>query len=116
MSKSSLFDQSDAYIFIKGTTLVLINNANNANKKVVIENCAPFTDCISKVNKTQVDNAKDIDIAMSMYKLIKYSNNYSKASQSLWQYHRIEPVLTDADAIVDLSSNDTSDSFNFEEE
>ena len=53
---------------------------------------------------------------MSMYKLIKYSNNYSKASQSLWQYHRIEPVLTDADAIVDLSSNDTSGSFNFEEE
>ena len=33
-----------------------------------------------------MDNAKDIDIVMLMYNLIEYSDNYSKASGSLWQY------------------------------
>ena len=44
--------------------------ANNANKKVVIKNCAPFTGCISEINNTQLDNAKDIDVVMPMYNLI----------------------------------------------
>ena len=50
----------------------------------MFKNCAPFTDCISKINNTQVDNAKDIDTVMPMYDLIEYSNNYSKISESLW--------------------------------
>ena len=32
-------------------------DANNSNKKVIFKNCAPFADCISKINNTQVDNA-----------------------------------------------------------
>ena len=28
---------------------------------------------------------------MPMYKLIEYSNNYSKTSGSLWQYYKDEP-------------------------
>ena len=39
-------------------------------KKVIFKNYAPFTDCISEINNTQVDNAKDLDIVMSMYNLI----------------------------------------------
>ena len=35
--------------------------ANNSDKKVIIKNCTLFTDYISEVNNTQVDNAKDID-------------------------------------------------------
>ena len=58
-------------------------NANNTNKKVIFKNCAPFTNCISKINNTQIDNAKDINIVMSMYNLIEYSDNYSKTSGSL---------------------------------
>ena len=60
--KSSLFGYSDAYILVKGT--VTVNNtaaadadANNTNKKVIFKNCAPFTNCISEINNTQVDNA-----------------------------------------------------------
>ena len=34
--------------------------ANNTNKKVIFKNCAPFTNCISEINNTQIDNAKDI--------------------------------------------------------
>ena len=35
--------------------------ANNTNIKVIFKDCAPFTNCISKINNTQIDNAKDID-------------------------------------------------------
>ena len=59
---------------------------NNTNKKVVFKSYAPFTNCISKTNKTQVDNAKDIDIVMLMYNLIEYSNKYAKTSGNLLQY------------------------------
>ena len=75
MLKSSLCDYSDAYILVKGTTSVNSTAAqgvaaNNNNKKVIFKNCAPFTNCISEINNTQIDNARDIDIVMPMYNLI----------------------------------------------
>ena len=78
MLKSSLCDYSDAYVLVKGNITVNITaaadaDANNTNKKVIFKNCAPFTNCISEINNTQVDNAKDIDIVMSVYNLIEYS-------------------------------------------
>ena len=62
-------------------------------KKVIFKNCAPFTNCISEINNTQVDNAKDIDILMPMYNLIEHSDNYSKTSGSLWQYCKDIPAV-----------------------
>ena len=88
MLRSSLCDYSDAYILVKGN--ITVSNtaadgaaANNVNKKVIFKNCAPFTNCISKMNNNDIDNAKYIDIVMPMYNLIEYSNNYSKTSVSL---------------------------------
>ena len=54
----------------------------------MFKNCAPFTKCISKMKNTQIEDANDVDVVMSMYNLIKYSNIYSKTSQSLWRYYR----------------------------
>ena len=34
---------------------------------------------------------RDIDIAMPMYNLNEYSDNYSKTSRSLWQYYKDDP-------------------------
>ena len=89
MLRSSLCDYSDAYILAKGN--ITVNNtaddgaaANNTNKKVIFKNCAPFTSCISKINNADIDNAKYIDIVIPMYNLIKYSDNCSKTSGSLW--------------------------------
>ena len=48
------------------------------NKGVIFENCAPFTDCISEMNNTEIDNAKHIDAVMPIHNLIGYSDNYSK--------------------------------------
>ena len=83
MLRSSLCDYSDAYILVKETITVAQETAatpNNANKKVIFKNCASFTNCIGRMNNTQIVNAYDIDVAMSMYNLIEYSDNYSKAS------------------------------------
>ena len=117
MIKSSLCDYSDAYIHAKGTTTV--NNtaaadadANNTNKKVIFKNCTPFTNCISEIN-TDLDNAEDIDIVMIMYNLIEYSDNYSKASGSLWQYTKDIPVLNNNNAIIDFTNNNLINSFDF---
>ena len=90
MLKSSLCDYSDAYILVKGTITVNKTTAayadeNNTNKRVRFKNCAPITNCISEINNTQVDNAKDIDIVMPIYNLIEYTDNYLKTSGSLWQ-------------------------------
>ena len=98
MLKSSLCDYSDAYILVKGTITIAgagddaaARQLDERDKGVVFKNCVPFTNCISEINNTQVDNAKDIDIVMPMYNLIEYSDNYAKTSGSLWQYYRDEP-------------------------
>ena len=57
--------------------------ANNTDKKVIFKNCAPFTNCIRKINNAQTDNAEYIDVVMPMYNLIEYSNNYLKTSGNL---------------------------------
>ena len=55
------------------------------------KNYALFTDCITEINNTQADNAKDLHVVMPMHNLIEYSNNYSKTSGSLFQFCRDEP-------------------------
>ena len=120
MLKSSLCHYSDAYILVKGTitvnnTAAVDANANNTNKKVIFKNCGPFTNCISEIDNTQVDNAKDIDIVMPMYNLIEYSDDYLKTSRSLWQYCKDIPALDDNNAVVNFTENNLTDSFNFKE-
>ena len=74
MLKSDLCDYADAYIFVKGTITITGDEDDNAtrqadeiNKGVTFKNCAPFTKCISRINGTDIDNARDTDIVMSMY-------------------------------------------------
>ena len=118
MLRSSVCEYSDTYILVKGN--ISVNNtaavdadANNTNQKVIFKNYAPFTDCISKINNTQVDNAKDIDIVMPMYNLIEYSDNYSKTSGSLWQYCKDIPAVNNNGDIVDFNGANATKSFTF---
>ena len=87
--RSSLCDYSNAYTLVKETITVANTAAaalatNNLSKKVIFKNCAPFTNCISRINNTQVNDAHDIDVVMPMYNLIEYSDNYSNSSGILW--------------------------------
>ena len=94
MLKLCLAGYSDAYIPASGTVTGVTTGTtakSNNRKNIIIENCAPFTNCISEINNTQIDNSKDIDIVMPMYNLIEYSNleniwKFAFTSGSLWQY------------------------------
>ena len=79
----------------------------------MFKNCAPFTNCISEINNTQVDNAKDIDLVMNAYNSLEYNNNYSKTSRSLWQYCKVIPAVDNNNVIVDFAEKNLTDSFNF---
>ena len=83
MLTSSLCDYSDAYILVKWNisvknTAAACVDANNAAKNVIFKNCVLFTNCISKINNTKIDNVEYIDIVMPMDNLIEYSNDYSR--------------------------------------
>ena len=117
MLRSILCDYSDAYILVKGN--ISVNNTGtataptNRNKKLIFKNCAPFNNCISKINNTQTDNAEYIDVVLPIYNLIQYSDNYSKTSGSLWQYCKEIPVVNNAGDIGEFNGANATDSFNF---
>ena len=56
MLKSSLCDYSDAHMLAK--RLYQLSHKQETTQKVVVENYAPFTDFISEINNTQIDNNK----------------------------------------------------------
>ena len=80
MIRSNLCNYSDAYIHVKATIIVPNTAApvNNTNQKVIFKYWSPFTSCITEINDTQVDEAQDIDIVMSMFDLMEYSDAHSK--------------------------------------
>ena len=85
-----------AYLLKKLITIPNTRTAaalNNKNKKVIFKNYAPFPNCRSEIKNKEIDHAKDIDVVMSMYYLIEYSDNYSKTFGSLWQYYKEESIL-----------------------
>ena len=99
--KSSLCDHSDAYILVKGTITIngagtdaAARQADEKNKCVTFKNCVPFINCKGEINNPEIVNARIIDIVMPMYNLIKYSDNYSKTSGSLWQYYKESQMIT----------------------
>ena len=98
MLKSSLCDYSGAYILVKERKTITRAGADTAarqaderNNEVIFKNYATFINCKSEINNTEIDNAKDTDIVMVIYNLIEYSDDYSKKSESLWQYYKDEP-------------------------
>ena len=89
MLRSDLCDYSDVHIVVKGTITVTDPDNDAYDKKLTLKNNAPFVSCISKINKTLIDNAADIDIVMPMYNLLEYSKNYRKFrnnSKNNWKF------------------------------
>ena len=74
------------------------------DEEVISKNCAPVTDCIRKVNDTQVDNTRDLNVVIPMYNLLENTDNYSKTSGSLQQYYSDEPGKVDNAAIIDFKT------------
>ena len=80
----------------------------NAATQVVFKNCAPFKRCRTEINDTFVDEADFINIAMLMYNLIEYNDNYSDTSRSLLGFKR-DDVANNAD----VTNDDNAPSFNY---
>ena len=109
--ESSLCDYSDAYVLVTGNITVV--GANN-NAKVAFKSFAPCTKCRTEINRTFIDKAQHFNIAMPMYNLIEYSDNYSDTSVSLWQFKRDE-IAGDVDSTVDDNHiPNNSSSFKYE--
>ena len=86
MLKLSLCDDSDACILVKRTITITVDTRPPAGrtaaeiktarenderfKGTIFKNFASFTDCMSEINNTQTDNAKNTDLVMPMYNLI----------------------------------------------
>ena len=98
-TKSSLYDYSDAFILVTGNTTVAASN----NIDIAFKNCAPCSTCKTVINDVFLDEANYIYIAMLMYNLIEYSDNYSDTSGSLWQFKRDEISANNANFTIDNS-------------
>ena len=68
---------------------------------VAFKNCAPFSTCETEIKDVFVDEGNYIYIAMPMYNLIEYSDNYSDILGRLWQFKRAEVPANNADLTTD---------------
>ena len=66
------------YIIVSGNIPISGSRDNDVaqqvderNKRVIIKKWATFTEYISSINNTQIDNAKDIDVVIPIYDLIE---------------------------------------------
>ena len=103
--ESSFCDYSDVYILVTGD---ITATPDDAAAQVIFKNCVPFEKCWTEINETFVDEADFINIAMPMYNLFDYSDNYSDTSGSLWGFRRDEIVKN-----VDVSNDDNAPSFKY---
>lgn len=73
MSKSNLWDYSGANILATGEV-----DTNNTNQKALLKYCAPFTNCIIKINNTKVENAKGTDFVRPQIRQVTMAPRMSK--------------------------------------
>ena len=72
------------HIIVKGRINVRATANNDIEQKdIAFKNNVPLRSCITKINSTLTDNAEDLDMVMSIYYLLEYSQNYSVTSESL---------------------------------
>ena len=73
--KSELCDYKNAYTPVRSNITVI---GRNYATEIAVTNCAPFIKCITKVDGTAIDDAKDLDLVMPMHNLLEYSSNFLK--------------------------------------
>ena len=56
---------------------------------------------MTKIDEATINDAEDLDLAMSVYNLIEYSSSYSETTESLWFYFEDEATNFNADIAND---------------
>ena len=117
--ESSLCDYSDAHILVTGNITVTRtiaaagdntiqrNQPLDTATQAAFKNCAPFKDCRTEINDNFIE-AHFINIAMPMYNLIKYSDNYSDILGGLWSLKSDEITRT-----ANVTNDDNTPSFKY---
>ena len=104
--KPFLCDYSDAYILVTGD--IKMAAANN-DTRVAIKNCHPiFTRAFFKLNDQQVDTADNLDLTMSIYNILEYSDNYVDTTGSLYQDKKTKQNRGANNAVANLTLNGSS--------
>ena len=115
--KPNLYYYADAYILVDGKIRAIPGApvgglpavpALNLTR-LALKNFSPFTKCNLDINDEHVDTTENLDIAVPMYNLIEYSDNYQDLSGTLYQYKRDEPP----DDINDNLATNNSSSFKY---
>ena len=66
---------------------------------LAFKNCAPFSNCITKIKGTTINDAEDLDLAMSMYNLLECISNYFDTTSSLGFYSKDEATNFNDDIV-----------------
>ena len=82
------------------------------NAKVAFKNSSVFRRRVTYINDEHIETADNLDIIMSMYSLLEYSDNYADSSGGLWQFTRDEQNMTNA-GNLDTCITDDSSSFKY---
>ena len=82
-----------------------ITVAPDNDTDVAFKYCAPFSTCTTEINDVFIDEANHIFIAITVYNLTEYSDNYSDASESLCKYKRDEVPVNNNHLSIDNSQS-----------
>ena len=70
--KFNICDYNDAYILLRSNIMITENIA----VPVACKNWATFIKSMTKIDRTKIDGAEDLDSVMLMYDLLEYIMNY----------------------------------------
>ena len=97
--KLSLRNCSDESILVTGDISIKADN----NTDVAFTNCPPFSTWKTETNDVFIDEGSHIYIAIPMYNLIEYNDNYWDSSGSLWHFKRDEVPPDNAELNISQS-------------
>ena len=104
--KPNLCDYADAYILV--TCNAKIIGGNNINTRFCFKD-TPFTRSVIHLNETHIETAENLELVMTYYNLIEYSDNYQDTVGSLYQFKRDEqPFDNNETNIVNVTTANSS--------
>ena len=60
---------------------------NNRDKSSIFKTCLPWTDCISEINNTRIDNAKIIDVFLALSIIYNYLQRVEECRDTIEMDH-----------------------------
>ena len=75
----------------------------NADTNAAFKNCVQYTRCVTHINDEHVERAENLDIIMSMYNFLEYSDIDADFSGSLYQFTRDDSPVNNAGNPINIA-------------